>query len=326
MRKAFSGFLKATAVFLAVLFSILFVLTALISLLLFNLEARLFNPDFYTNALSEQPIISKLIPAEGLRTILDQTMDQMVAYLNGDADEVNLSLIPIKQKLVGQNGVNVVLDYMQNQASCTAEELNQLLSENVEADLIYCNPPAQSIPELQTKLLARLFFQVGKIPDQFVLFGDSSTIGQALSIDETAIRNFNLLRIIMRFSPLISLGMLLVVTLLVVRNIRGWLRWWGIPIFIVGVLGAVIALVIPLLLGWWLQNPLHISPQASLLIPDFLANVMRALGRSYSTGVLFQSLALGLLGLVSIIISMFLRTKPKVESVLPAEKPGLTPE
>ena len=35
-----------------------------------------------------------------------------------------------------------------------------------------------------------------------------------------------------RFSPLLVLCLLLLVAVFGVRSLRGWLRWWGIPIFI----------------------------------------------------------------------------------------------
>ena len=43
-------------------------------------------------------------------------------------------------------------------------------------------------------------------------------------------------RPLMRLSPLLSIVLLLLVTLFGVRSFKGWLRWWGIPFLVVGIL------------------------------------------------------------------------------------------
>lgn len=56
MRKAFTFFAR----FIAAIFAILFVITAVLALLLFNVERQLFNPNLYKRALTEQQIYKHL--------------------------------------------------------------------------------------------------------------------------------------------------------------------------------------------------------------------------------------------------------------------------
>ncbi|MBU4226371.1 MAG: hypothetical protein KKC71_11210, partial [Chloroflexi bacterium] len=56
MRKVFTFFAR----FIAAIFAILFVITAVLALLLFNVERQLFNPNLYKRALTEQQIYKHL--------------------------------------------------------------------------------------------------------------------------------------------------------------------------------------------------------------------------------------------------------------------------
>ncbi len=45
-------------------------------------------------------------------------------------------------------------------------------------------------------------------------------------------------RMVMRLSPILPLGFLLLMTIITVRSLKNWLDWWGIPLFITGGLTA----------------------------------------------------------------------------------------
>ena len=87
----------------------------------------------------------------------------------------------------------------------------------------------------------------------------------------------------MRLSPDLPLLVLLFISLLVVRSPRGWLRWWGIPIFFSGLvaLGLVIASTVFFDQAWLavLANrlPLYLSPALVNLGHDVVQAILHTL-------------------------------------------------
>jgi hypothetical protein len=85
----------------------------------------------------------------------------------------------------------------------------------------------------------------------------------------------------MRLSPILLLLILALITLLVVRTIKDWLRWWGIPIFFSGLLCLGLAIIVTVFFeqAWaaLLVNrvPVFLSPGMVSLIHDVVLAILR---------------------------------------------------
>jgi len=124
-----------------------------------------------------------------------------------------------------------------------------------------------------------------------------------------------LIRLAIRLSPLLPLALLLLVTLFGVRSLKGFLRWWGIPLLIVGVIAVVGAAMIPLLLNWAIVTYGSslttglITPEVINLAIEMVSNVIGSL----ALAILIQAAILALLGLVFIIVSFFVKKRQPVD-------------
>jgi hypothetical protein len=205
----------------------------------------------YLTVKDWETLLRILLPASELQGVTETTIDQFFAYLGGNADRVSIPLQPVKANLA-RNGVEAMRELLKAQSPCDRRELEGMLRwletgmEEGEG-IPLCNPyqfrptaidaPIKSMlerldPAMQTAMAA----QADALPEEAVLVERSNAQARL------ALTN---LRLGMRLSPLLPLGFLALVTLLAVRSLKGWMRWWGIP----AMLGGGIALVLSFTLG-----------------------------------------------------------------------------
>ena len=122
--------------------AVLFVISGVTALLIFNIEQKTFAPETYKQAVKEQGlyaqtptliasllieysnnsisanallslldkneltlVVSSLLPPADIEAITNGTLDSGFAFINGESDSVTLSLLPLKRNLAGEGGV-----------------------------------------------------------------------------------------------------------------------------------------------------------------------------------------------------------------------------
>lgn len=330
MEKFSNGILKT----LAAVGVILFVLTLGIALVFFNAEKRLFNAQLYLDALESQNLYERLpalaaesiaaapasedpdsprthlsmLPAENWETIFRallpadvsqpmtrQAITSVFDYLNGKNESASLSLVDFKAHLTGPAGTEALLAILRTQPPCTFDQITQLTLGSLfgqSTEFILCNPSDELLSLFQPILQGQLQAIASTLPDSVDLTPNATTTEHPLDGLRRA-------RAIMRFSPLLPLGLLLLITILAVRTLQDWLWWWGIPILVGGVIGIILAAAIHPIFQWAFIT--QIMPRIPEFLPDSFANTLRELIAAVLAGVaapiLFQSAMLMLLGI-----------------------------
>ncbi len=326
----------------AALLAILFVITALASLFLFNFERKAFtvetyqlafaNQDFYDHlpaimaeALMTSPqvdnlpvglrglstqkwetFIRELLPPETLQSMGNEALVSIFAYLNNESDIAEFSLLPLKQRMSKPEAVQAVLELLKTQPPCTLTQIAQMtVAALADRQITLCNPPAESIGLITPIIQTQLQLAAAVIPDQVTLIS-APPAGQK---DPRA--QLKVARLVMQLSPLVALALLLGVTLLAVDGFNSWLKWWGYPLFVTGLLASLMGLA-----G---------APLAQAFLPEFLAHRMPTYlptillnnGSQLAAAILeqllrpvtLQGLALGGIGLVMVIIATLVKQK-----------------
>lgn len=335
-----SAFKKGLAVSLA----ILFILSTLGALLAFNLERTAFDAETYRQAFANQQFydllpgimakrlagsvaaeslppalqgisaaqwehfIRDLLPPETLQAMGDEALGSLFAYLNGQAETVQVSLAPLKQSMTSDRGVQAVLAAFRAQPDCTLAQLAQMTMGALgNEQIILCNLPEEFYPLITPLVQAQLQAAAAALPDQFTLRGR-----QPGGFQDSARRRLQTMRLAMRLSPLLPLAFLFALTILVVRSLRDWLMWWGIPMLIAGLLG---------ILTGFAYEPIYTSLFNNRLVPRLpklfsfeMINALRKftieLLHKTVEQVLLYALILTAIGLIMIILAAFLRRKP----------------
>ncbi len=333
--------MKFIRISLAVLCAILFVTSGVLSMLLFNLDQKAFTPEAYQRAFAnghfyqrlptiiarglvsspqqdELPLamqgltvenwenfIVALLPPQALQSMGEAAMDSLFAYLNGEVDTAVISLLPLKESMASEIGTQAVLDLMRTQPDCTLSQIAQMtVAVLSEGEIMLCNPPEDALPLITPIIMGQLKFAAEIIPDQMTLARTTLT-----SEGKDPREQLRVLRALMRLSPLVPLGLLLALSLLVVRSLRDWLAWWGIPMLVTGLLAIVMSLlgapfVGLLLLRYLVRNDTGTVPP---VLMDSSSQLVSAIVEQLLRPTLLQGLAVAGVGLLLIVVVLLLR-------------------
>jgi len=259
------------------------------------------NADPYLKALSVEDweaTIASLLPPEELKSLADTTLDALFDYMNGKTDSAVVSLLPFKGHLVGNSGVEAIRKILQAQPACTAEQLLQIgLGFIKSGDVALCNPP-EGLMGLMTPLIeSQLQVLTIAVPDQITLIS-----GAQSGTPADPRLKLNWARALMKIMPVFPLLFLFCLTIFVVRSLGDWLKWWGYPFFITGGITALVALVGAPLLGFFIQ--LVLQSQGFGFIPPILFSTLGetvgALTSQILKPVLYEGLILGVIGLIMV--------------------------
>jgi hypothetical protein len=333
--------MNSTKKFIGIFFAGLFIFTAVPALIFFNFDRRAFSAETYQKAFvnsdfydklpvvlaetmvststdqSKLPVVMRGMSQEAweafFRTLLpQQTLEVMGAdvlnstftYLDMQTDSVQLSLIPLKTSMVSDSGVQAVYALLNTQADCTFEQLLQTATDLfTNGEMQFCKPPAELYSMLTPVIQGQMQFAVDAVPDQIIL------VSKPPANDPRA--KLQIVRMGMRLSPIIPLVFLLLMTIFTVNSLKSWLTWWGIPLFITGILASLFSLSGAPIFGVILQRILVSR------MPDFLPTVLlgyandlaSAMLQAWLNPVLWQGLAIALIGLIMTVASYFIMEK-----------------
>jgi len=326
--------------FFAAICVVLFVISAVIALLLFNIERKAFSSETYKQAFENQRLyeripsmlastlttsiaenpnaipllkaltvenwqvsLATLLPPEELKVLADNALDSTFDYLNGRTDSAVISLVPIKTHLVGESGLQVVGQFLSLQPACTLEQLSQMAQGLLGGQIILCNPPEEAMGLMAPFIQTQLQTMTTIIPDQVAIIP-----GTMSNTPNDPRLKLNLIRSAIKLTPFIPVLFLFGIAVFAVRTLRDWLIWWGWPFLLAGATSVLVGLIGSPMIGWILQ--LLILTQKTIFIPPVLAvsigETTSAVARQMLAPVLAEGFILALLGLGMVIASMFI--------------------
>ncbi len=324
----------------AAICAILFVISAVIVLLLINVEAKAFSSATYKQAFEDQRLyermpailataltstmgqninavpflrelsiedwqntIATLLPPEQLKDIANNALDATFDYLNGHSNSAAISLAPVKTQLAGPAGMNFVLQILSVQPACTTEQLTQMALGLLGGQIALCNPPPEAIGLMTPFLQSQIQTMTTIIPNEVTFIP-----GTLSGTPQDPRLRLNSIRSGIRLTPILPVLLLFGITIFAVRSLVDWLTWWGWPFMIAGVSSVLIGLVGAPLVSWILQ--LLIQGQGTIPIPPVLASSIAettsAVARQILIPVLVQGAILGFVGLGMAVLAMFL--------------------
>jgi hypothetical protein len=342
--------MKSLSNMLAGICAALFVLTAVASLFLFNIERRAFSSEPYKRAFeklslydrmpsilasslftapasvngTENPIwalmtsqglesgLAFLLPPAELKAMTDGTLDSIFACINGEADSAAIPLAPMKNRLAGPAGTEAVLGLLNTQPACTTEQLFQMtLGALTGGGFFLCSPPPEALELFKPLIQSQLQFTASIIPEEVTLIpGDRSG-----TKDDPRLR-LNRIRAVMRISPVFPVLLLLAIVILAVRNLRDFLNWWGFPIFATGIISLPLAVLGSPLIGLIIQ--FLIETQAPQILSTVLLAALRettsAVAREILTPIILQGVVLAALGFVMVVTAFLLRRRTQLST------------
>jgi hypothetical protein len=198
-----------------------------------------------------------------------------------------------------------------------------MMNSGGEGGMVLCKPPADILALILPELQNQLKSAVPQIPDEVVLLPTknqpaSTNSGPLGSDPVTAIRT---VRLGLRLSPLLPLGLLMLVTLFGVRSLKGWMRWWGIPFFLAGLIALAPGVALLPAANWaWANLVLPRIP--SIISADIVAigrNLAAYIVNKLAEPIVLQAAILTVVGLAAWIGSAFIKAgrTENIPAVLP---------
>jgi hypothetical protein len=299
--------MKAIKKTFAVIFAILFVITAIAALIFFNFDRNAFsietyqkafvNADFYnkvpaimaevmastTTNQEKLPIVMRgmstpaweaffrsLLPQDVLKSMSDEALNSVFTYLNMQTNSAELSLTSIKTSMVSDIGVQAVLSLLKTQPECTLQQIGQITIDLFSNSQIqFCNPPEKLIPLLTPIIQGQMQMTALALPDQFTIIS----------------------------------------AILAVNSLKSWLKWWGFPFIITGGLASLMSLSGAPATGAIFQKILVTGMPAFLptVMLDYAGNLASAMVQALLSPVLFQGLIIAVIGLVMVAGAYFVK-------------------
>ncbi len=240
-------------------------------------------PFFLQNltAADWQAILTILLPPETLKTMTESTLDQFFGYLNGTVDSVSVPMLIFKDRLLGPAGKDLFMQLLNSLLPCNEQDLSQLILGMSNGGRVLCKPPEDMIPIVTALVPDLLNTIVPAIPDKAFIIkapapGAPSPGNGPFGADPFS--TLRIIRLVMRLSFLVPLVFLLLVTLFAVRSYKSWMRWWGIPFLITGIIGLGLGLsIVPAFNATWTWL---IAPRIPVFLPAVLPQTGVELFRS----------------------------------------------
>ncbi len=273
-----------------------------------------------------EAVIAEVVPQDVLQTTTENLLDGIFAYLNGRQDSVALNLAALKNRLSGQGGLDAILKLIRAQKACTPQDAEALLAalSSGSSQVNLCRPPEDVLALASPFIRSQLDAYLARLPDQVVLLspetGENS--GSSTPAGSGGLQaGVQFVRLVMRLSPNLALAVLLLISLLVVRSLKGWLRWWGVPVFFSGVLSLVYALSLSASFeqGWVEYLASRIPSTISLGMINLAHDLARSVLQSWAAGLNVSSLLLGALGLVLWVCSALIKSGAPGQAAVPTE-------
>jgi hypothetical protein len=272
-----------------------------------------------------ETFITTIMPADDLRNLSENTIDQVFAYINGNQESISIPLVNVKQQLASPAGVQAVQALIRSQPACSIQlvltMLEQLKAGNIN---LICDPPDEILNGAAPLIQIMLTETAAQIPDNQVItpqwVANPPNFGPLGNGLPGALR---LARLIMRLSPVLPLFCLIFITLLVVRTVKDWLRWWGIPIFFSGLLSLGLAMAVMVFYdqAWLVLVANRLPSFLPLEFVDLAHDVVQAILHPVMVAITGAGIFMLVLGLGMWIGSVFIRsrkqTAPSPTSFLP---------
>ncbi len=251
-----------------------------------------------------ESVLRFIFPEIWVRVQVKRIIEQYWAYYNFEARDMRLVLDfqPVKLRLEGADGRALVQDVFAGLPECSAQDLlaiaGQVLQGNTD-QMPQCKPPRQLESLVVGGIQAVLTGFTGTLPDEVVLMQRSSPRPDQYGPGGP----YRWLRYGLRLSVPVVVLLLVAGTLLLGYDRRRLIEWAGVPFYLGGVLGAILAALTGMGARWLGGAIASILPTTARTIFEYFSSVFLDVFQQFLawTGVVAAGWAL--VGLVLILFS-----------------------
>ncbi|HET9907324.1 MAG TPA: hypothetical protein VFQ23_11800 [Anaerolineales bacterium] len=274
-------------------------------------------------------LVFYLLTPDAVQRSLDAGVNEVIAYFKGETASAGIPLSDVKEELASIRGNELATIFLNQQPSCTLEQQTRIMSgalDEIGSTAVFCSATGGTSDLLLLDLQRRSNSIASELPEQVVLLkppSPSNPAGLQRIIGKDLQATLQAIQINAQYIPVLPGVLLLLVTIINVRSLRGLLRWWSLPVFI----GSLVALIVGVILFFlfqqmWLNYVLSdSSPILTSGFGDILYSTTHSLARNFSQHLMTQAGIATLITLSVLLISNRLPAPPD-PSLPPLAPPG----
>lgn len=286
----------------------------------------------FINGLNQEQwnnLLMYLLIPESVQNILDAGVSEVIAYFKGETDVAGIPLTAVKVKLSSITRDELSAMLLNPQPPCTLDQQAVIMSAelgNAGSPPVFCSVTGGTSEVLLFDLQRRLDSVALELPEQVILIkppSPSNPPGLQRIIGKDLQATLQKLQINTQYLPMLPVALLVLVTAFGVRSLRGFLRWWSIPVFIGSLFAFILGVVLFFLFEQiWLNYVLtDFPPVLTSGFSEIIYNVTHSLSGAVSQHLMTQAGFVTLTALGILLISNRVPAPPD-PSLPPLAPPG----
>jgi hypothetical protein len=259
-------------------------------------------------------ILDILLPPEWARDQVGGILESLNAWLENaePTPALSLDLQPLKDRLISGGAAQLVETIVDSWPACTTELVSQMIAAGVsgsETPWFFCEPPEPQRALLTTAVTQMVVEQARAMPSQLALVpaGTSqATPGMSLEQVLALKERIRLARLLSRWGWILPLSLLGLIMALAVRSWRQLGKWWGIPLFVGGLLTLLLLVTSGRLANRYLLPALALS-NTPAVVSSILTGVMEGLVAAVARRLLLHGMVITLAGALLLLLLLVFR-------------------
>lgn len=261
-------------------------------------------------------VVDIAISDEWLEKQIKETVESINTWLDDDrvSPGLEIDMRPIKAKMQGNDLFEIINLIVDTWPTCTQDQVDQMQQSMVEsgqAPVLYCEPPEPLRSELIDFAARRFQDFFREMPATFSIF----KLDEQIQKPDDVLLLKERIRMIRTFTMggwLLSAALLGLIMVLAIRSWRDVAIWWGIPIFVAGILTIALVFSVNTFIDRVLQES---TVEGSKALYDLMRLPISAVREKVSGEVMGMGLIICVVGMGILVISyLFHRAvRPAVE-------------
>ena len=277
-------------------------------------------------------LVMYLLTPEDVQKGLEAGVSEVISYFKGETDAAGIPLMELKKQLSSITSDELTVMLLNPQPLCTLDQQAVIMSAalgNAGSAPVFCSVTGGTSEVLLFDLQRRLNSVALELPEQIFLIKPPSPSNPARLqriIGKDLQATLQKLHTNTRYLPLLPVALMVMVTAFGVRSLRGFLRWWSIPIFIGSLFAFIHGVVIFFLFEQiWLNYVLNdFPPVLASAFGEIIYDVTHSLSRDVSQHLMTQAgiVTLTALGILWISDRVPAPPDPSLPPLAPPGTPG----